>query len=245
MDSIVNYKIQISKSLEELSEKFAQLLIEKVNSSKNIFHLALSGGTTPKTIYEHLATHHQSTIIWDKVKFYWGDERCVAPNDAESNYKMAMESLLSELPISAGNIFRIKGEIDPYLAVDHYSSQVLQQIKIKNNYPRFDLIMLGVGEDGHTASIFPNQKELLHSKNISAIAVHPSSRQKRITLTGSVINNASNIVFIATGKNKSKIVDSIINQKDNYEDYPASFIRPIDGELYWLLDEHAASDYSD
>ncbi len=238
---IVNYKIQISESVEKLSEQFAQLLIDKINKSKNNFNIALSGGTTPKNIFEYLAAHHQNTIGWHKVKFFWGDERCVPPTDSESNYKMAYESLLSRLQIPASNIFRIRGENDPQYEATEYSEIVKKQLPQINNIPKFDLIMLGLGEDGHTASIFPNQKNLLDSDKIYATAVHPETGQKRITLTGKVINNASTIVFIVTGNNKAKVVDEIINQKDNYKNYPASFIQPHNGELYWLLDKSAAS----
>ena len=244
MDSIVSYKIHISKSVEELAEYFAQLLISKVNNSKDYFHLVLSGGSTPKNIFEYLAENHQNTISWNKVKFFWGDERCVPSTESESNYKLANDSLLSKLPISSENIFRIKGEKNPQLEADRYSSEILKQINIKNGYPRFDLILLGLGEDGHTASIFPNQKSLLNSDKISAVAVNPANGQKRITLTGRVINNAANIFFIATGKNKTNIIDAIINRKENYKDYPASFISPKDGVLYWLLDEDAVSTIS-
>jgi 6-phosphogluconolactonase len=237
----VSYKIQISKSVEELSENFARLLIEKVNKSKDYFHIALSGGSTPKSILEYLAVHHYKTIDWHKVNFYWGDERCVPPTDPESNYKMAYDSLLSKLQIPVSNIFRIKGENDPKFEADNYSAQVISHLKIENNFPRFDLIMLGLGEDGHTASIFPIKKSLLNSDKIYATAVHPKTGQTRITLTGRVINNASNIVFITTGKNKSKVVDEIINQKENYKDYPATFVNPQNGEIYWLLDKSAAS----
>lgn len=238
---IVNYKIQISESVEKLSEQFAQLLIDKINKSKNNFNIALSGGTTPKNIFEYLAAHHQNTIGWHKVKFFWGDERCVPPTDSESNYKMAYESLLSRLQIPASNIFRIRGENDPQYEATEYSEIVKKQLPQINKIPKFDLIMLGLGEDGHTASIFPNQKNLLDSDKIYATAVHPETGQKRITLTGKVINNASTIVFIVTGKNKAQVVDEIINQKDNYKNYPASFIQPHNGELYWLLDKSAAS----
>lgn len=243
-DCIVSYKIQVCKSVKEISEYFAQLLIEKINSSNDFFAMALSGGTTPKAIFEYLARQHNNTINWDKVKFFWGDERCLPPNDPESNFKMANDSLLSKLQIPVENIFKIKGENDPLPEADRYSSEIQKRIKIKSGYPQFDLIMLGLGEDGHTASIFPNQKKILTSDKICATAVHPSTRQKRITLTGSVIINAATVVFIVTGKNKSRIVELIINQKDNYKDYPASFIHPKDGELYWLLDEDAASTIS-
>lgn len=241
MGFIVNYKIQISKSVEELSKYFAQLLIDKVNNSKDHFHIALSGGSTPKSIFEYLAAYHQDTIEWHKVKFFWGDERCVPPTDSESNYKMANDALLSKLKIPAKNIFRIKGENEPQLEAKEYSEIVDKQLPQINNIPKFDLIMLGLGEDGHTASIFPNQKSLLNSDKIYATVVHPVSGQTRITLTGKVINNASTVVFIATGKNKAKVVDEIINNKGNYKDYPASFVNPQNGELYWLLDKPASS----
>jgi 6-phosphogluconolactonase len=243
MDFIVNYKIQISKSIEELSEAFAQILIGKVNNSKDHFHIALSGGSTPKNIFEYLAAHHQNTIDWHKVKFYWGDERCVLSTDSESNYKMAYDSLLGKLKIPTSNIFRIKGENDPQREADDYNSEIQNHIKSENNFPKFDLIMLGLGEDGHIASIFPNQKSLLNSDKIYTTAVHPATGQTRITLTGRVINNASNVIFIVTGKNKARVVDEILNQKENYKDYPASFVNPQNGELYWLLDKAAASQF--
>lgn len=240
MEFIVNYKIQISESIEELSEQFAQLLIEKVNNSKDDFNIALSGGSTPKNIFKYLAAQHHNTIRWHKVKFFWGDERCVPPNDSESNYKMAYETLLSRLKIPDSNIFRIKGENDTQNEAKEYSELVVKQLSQINNIPKFDLIMLGLGEDGHIASIFPNQKELLQSEKIYAAAVHPDTGQKRITLTGRVINNALTTVFIVTGNNKAKVVDEIINQKKNYKYYPASSIKSQSGELYWLLDNSAA-----
>ncbi len=238
---IVNYKIQISKSIEELSEHFAQLLIEKVNNSKDCFYLALSGGSTPKRIFEYLTAHHYKSVDWQKVNFYWGDERCVPPTDHESNYKMAYNSLLNKLQIPASNIFRIKGENDPQFEADNYSAEIINHLKIENNFPRFDLIMLGLGEDGHTASIFPNQISLLTSDKIYSTAIHPDSGQTRITITGKVINNARNIVFIVTGKSKSKIVDRVFNNKVDAKKYPASFIKPLNGKLFWLLDKEAAS----
>jgi 6-phosphogluconolactonase len=238
---IVNYKIHVVKSINALSEYFAHLLIDKINKKDSYFSIALSGGSTPKSIFEFLAAHHQKTVHWSKVKFFWGDERCVPPTDSESNFKMADDSLLSELKIPAERIFRIKGENDPQHEADQYSSLIEHQLTMKDGFPKFDLIMLGLGEDGHTASIFPNQKELLESDKICAVAVHPVTGQKRITLTGKVINNAANVVFIATGKSKAKIVNEILNKKENY---PASFIDPKKGSLYWLLDNDSAIHFS-
>lgn len=238
---IVNSKIHISKSVEELSEYFAQLLINKINGDSEYFHIALSGGSTPKYIFKYLAAFHQKSIPWSKIKFFWGDERCVPPTDPESNFKMANDSLFTNLKIPSENIFRIKGEDDPQPEADHYGYLLQNQIKIENGFPRFDLIMLGLGEDGHTASIFPNQKELLESEKICSVAVHPETGQKRITLTGQILNNAAHVIFIVTGKNKSKVTGEILNQKGAYKNYPASFINPTDGELYWLLDQDSAA----
>lgn len=238
---IVNYRIQICKSIDELSENFAQILIEKVNNKNNDFNIALSGGTTPKSIFKYLAALHQNTIHWNKVKFYWGDERCVPPNDPESNYKMAYENLLSKVSISKENIFRIKGESDPKEESIRYSQLIKNNLKLINDKPIFDLIMLGLGEDGHTASIFPNHINLFQSDNIYEVTIHPSSGQKRITLTGKIINNASIVVFIVTGRNKSKILNDILNNKIESFKYPAARVKPVSGTLIWMLDEPAAS----
>ncbi|MCB9059688.1 MAG: 6-phosphogluconolactonase [Calditrichae bacterium] len=240
MGFIVNSKIHVSKTIEQLSEYFAQLLINKTRAGSDHFNVSLSGGSTPKNIFEYLAAFHQKSIPWGKIKFFWGDERCVPPTDSDSNFKMANDSLLAKLEIPAENIFRIKGENDPQSEADNYNILLQNQIKTENGFPRFDLIMLGLGEDGHTASIFPNQKELLESDKICAVAVHPESGQKRITLTGKVINNAATVVFIATSQKKSKVAGEILSQKGLYKNYPASFIDPENGELYWLLDQDSA-----
>lgn len=240
MDFIVNYKIQISKSIEELSEAFAQILIGKVNDSHDHFHIALSGGSTPKNIFEYLAAHHQNTINWNKVKFYWGDERCVPPTDIESNYKMAYDSLLSKLQITASNILRINGENDPALEAKRYSEIVKKLLSPKNNIPKFDIVMLGLGEDGHTASIFPGNIELFNSENLFEVSQHPETKEKRITVTGRIINNAKQVFFLVTGENKSDRTVQIIEKKNGWQYLPASLVQPMDGELIWLLDYLAA-----
>jgi 6-phosphogluconolactonase len=241
MEFIVNYDIKILQTLNELSKQIAEILKNEVNLVKDNFNLVLSGGNTPKHILKYLSDHYQTKIEWNKINFFWGDERCVPPNDSESNYKMAYESLLSKLSIPEKNIFRIKGEENPVDEANRYSELIKKIIPQKDQLPQFDLIMLGLGEDGHTASIFQNQKGLLNSDKIYTTAVHPLSGQTRITLTGRVINNALTVLFIAAGKNKKKIVDEIINQKENYKDYPASSVNPKNGVLYWFLDKEAAS----
>lgn len=237
---IVNYDIQIFNSTDELSDYFALFIKNNLNNSVRNFNIALSGGSTPKHIFKYLARNYNSKINWNKINFFWGDERCVPPDDPESNYKMTYENLLSKISVPKENIFRIKGESDPYEEAISYSQLIKNNLPLINDTPAFDLIMLGLGEDGHTASIFPDQMYLLRSNNICEVAIHPSSGQKRITITGKVINNAMNIVFIVTGKNKSKIVNEILNNKSEAKYYPSSFIRPLNGKLIWLLDYDAA-----
>lgn len=241
MEFIVSYELKIFSSLVELSEAFAEILVTEVISSKNDFNLALSGGTTPKYIYKFLADNYQTKIEWNKINFFWGDERCVPPTDDESNYKMTYDNLLSKISVAEKNIFRIKGEDDPEIEAKRYSDVIHTNLPLQNHLPVFDLIMLGLGEDGHTASIFPDQLHLLNASNICSVAIHPTTKQNRITLTGRTINNARNIVFIFTGKSKSKIVNNILNNNVDSKNYPASFIKPESGKLIWMLDKEAAS----
>jgi 6-phosphogluconolactonase len=238
--SIVSYEIRINKSIKELAENFAQLLVEKINFCNNHFHLALSGGSTPRSIFEYLAANHQSTINWEKIKFYWGDERCVPPNDPESNYKMANDSLLKHIPISYKNIFRIKGENDPAIESIRYSEIVSKLIPPVNGNPRIDLVMLGLGEDGHTVSLFPDNIQLFNSKNLYEVSKHPGTNQKRITATGRIINNAKQVVFIVAGENKSDKAAQIIEKKNGWQQLPASMVKPEYGGLVWMLDYPAA-----
>lgn len=241
MEFTVNYDLIIFNNLDELSEHFAELLKSEVESSSDKFNLALSGGNTPKLIFNHLAKHYQTKIKWDNINFFWGDERCVPPDDNESNYKMAYETLLSNVTVSKENIFRIKGEANLFDEAKRYGDLIAAKVIKENNLPKFDLIMLGLGEDGHTASIFPDQMHLLIESKICSAAAHPITKQLRITLTGKVINNARNIVFIVTGKNKSKVVNDIFNHQQDSKTYPASFIKPNYGKLIWFLDKEAAS----
>jgi 6-phosphogluconolactonase len=236
----VSSNIIVSKNIEELSGCFAQILIEGVSLKNGSFSLALSGGNTPKLIFKYLSENFVSSIEWSKIKFFWGDERCVPPTNDESNYKSTKENLFDQLQTDQKNIFRIFGESNPEKEVLRYSKIVLDNVEIENSLPRFDLVMLGLGEDGHTASIFPDKLNFFSSPNICEVAEHPVSKQKRITLTGNVINNARKIVFIVSGENKSAVLSKIINKKEGYANLPASLVDPPDGEVVWLVDESAA-----
>ncbi len=241
MEFIVSFKVDVSKNIDELSEKVAQLLQNGAEKKSDFFTVALSGGSTPKAIFKYLAENYKDKILWNKIKFFWGDERCVPSDHPESNYLMTKENLFDEINVPAENFFAVNGNIEPAEEAVRYSSVVKDNVEIENGFPKFDLVLLGLGEDGHTASIFSTQMEFLSSHRICEVAVHPISKQLRITLTGKVINNASKIIFLVTGKSKAGIVKSIINKENNFAVLPAAHIKPLNGNLIWMLDEEAAS----
>jgi len=226
-------EIKIFKDSYEIAN-YIRNILSKTEASRDS-HLALSGGNTPKLIYSYLAEPSSTSIPWTNIKFYWGDERCVPPTHPESNYLMAKTTLLDKIETIDENVFRIKGEENPHTENERYS-----QLIFTKNQGIFDFILLGLGSDGHTASIFPDQMDLLTSHRICEVAKHPESGQSRITLTGNTINHAKNILFLVTGTGKSVVVGDIIAQKNQWEQYPASHIHPDSGNLIWLLDEKAA-----
>jgi len=228
-------EIRIFKKSDGISD-YIHKLLSRIDSI-NYFHIALSGGNTPKLIYSYLAKTSHPAIPWNKIRFYWGDERCVPPDHPESNYLMTKKVMLDNIEVSESQIFRIKGENDPFIEKIRY-----EQLLLSNNNGIFDLVLLGLGEDGHTASIFPDQKELLISEDLCEIARHPITGQNRITLTGNAINNAKIIAFIVTGINKSTVVKDVLNKTGNWDKYPASYISSNSGKLLWLLDEEAAAE---
>ncbi len=205
------------------------------------FHIALSGGSTPKLLFDYLAEHYRESIPWGDVHLWWGDERCVAPDHPESNYLMTKESLLRGVILPPGNVHRIKGENDPEEEAVRYADEMKRTIPMKDGLPVFDLIYLGLGTDGHTASIFPDRMDLLNESAVTAIAIHPESGQKRVSLTGPVINHAAKVAFLVTGEGKAEKVSEIFEQKDGSELLPASHIHPVHGDLTWYLDRPAAT----
>jgi len=230
---------KIYESPKAVAHSFARYLA-KLSDSKNPMRVALSGGSTPRLLFEILALKFREVIPWPNIHFYWGDERCVPPDKLESNFRVTNDLLFQAIDAD-WHIFRIRGEEDPEAEVLRYSEEIKSTVPIVNGWPRFDLIILGMGEDGHTASIFPYQLSLLKSDQICAIAKHPETGQKRITLTGNVINNASVVAFLVTGASKAKRIVEIRNKNEISKLYPASFIEPNDGELIWFMDRAAAS----
>lgn len=201
-------------------------------------HVAVSGGSTPRLFFERLGSVPQEDIPWTIIHIYWVDERCVAPDDKDSNYGMVREALFRKIAIPEANIHRIRGEEDAEAECTRYAGEISAHVPHQDGKAIFDLVILGIGEDGHTASIFPDQMALLQSARICEVSHHPQTGQTRITLTGSVINSAKQVFFVATGKNKSRILRSVLNERKRF--YPASHILPASGELTWFLDEDSS-----
>ncbi|NUO01567.1 MAG: 6-phosphogluconolactonase [Saprospiraceae bacterium] len=236
--------IQIFNNTAELSQYFAALLVNGLENTPEgrFFSIALSGGSTPKTVFDYLANFYRDKIAWHKVKVFWSDERCVPPDSSESNYRMAKESLLDRVPIPASQVFRIQGEADPVKEAIRYVEIARQNLFVREGIPVFDLLMLGLGDDGHTASIFPHNRHLFYSESPFEVADHPLSGQKRITVTGNTINHAEAVVFIATGATKAEMVANVIKKRMGWEQLPAALVNPESGSLFWLLDERAAAE---
>lgn len=237
-------EVKIFENAESVAAALAFEFYQIVTSSRQRFDIALSGGNTPKILFETLARDYRKKIPWKRIHFWWADERCVLPTDEESNYRMTKEHLFSKIDIDESQVHRIQGEIDPESAAEDYIKQIQAQLNERNEWPIFDLIILGIGSDGHTASIFPHEKKLLQSDKVCAVAKHPETGQKRITLTGKVLNNANRVFFMVTGKPKAKRISEIMNNLKKANQLPAFHIEPKLGEITFFLDKKAASKIS-
>ncbi len=232
-------KLEILHTKEEVAQEFSKFLSDFSNTGKEV-HIALSGGSTPKIVFDELAGNYADAIAWDKVHLYWGDERCVAPTDPESNYKMTVDHLLAKINIPEGNIHRVIGENRPEAEAGRYSEVLDAKLPKSNGIPKFDLVILGMGDDGHTASIFPYNIELWDSESNCVVAAHPDTGQLRVTITGKIINNADTVAFLVTGGGKTEKVTEIIKKQGNFKSYPASLVAPKSGSLIWFMDADAA-----
>ena len=202
--------------------------------------VALSGGNTPRSVYSLLAQECRDSLEWKKIFIFFGDERHVPPDDAQSNYRMARESLLSRVPIPDQNVFRILAELPAEEAAKDYENNLRSFFQLAPGaLPRFDLIFLGLGDDGHTASLFPGSAAL----NEPTRLVFPNWVEKfksfRITVTFPVLNAPAEVIFLVSGPSKAGIVRDIFTAKNTA--YPSQMVHPTDGRLLWLLDEPAAS----
>ncbi len=235
------FNILVFEDKEDVTQWMAYHMLQRTKDRKgHKMSVALSGGSTPKRLYEQLVDLDKHGLGMKHINWFWGDERCVPPTDAESNFKLAYDNLLQPLGIGDGSIFRMWGEDDPKKEAIRYHQLLDSILPVRNGYPVFDLMIQGLGEDGHTASIFPHQKELLLSENFVEPAQNPYSGQNRLTITGEVICNAKEIIFLATGEGKARVFADIIHKTGNFKEYPANFIHARHGELTWLVDKEAA-----
>lgn len=235
--------IHRAESPTQLAEDFTTYFA-KWAAGKERVNIALSGGSTPGRLFRLWGENFGPAINWENIHFFWVDERCVPPDDPESNYKMAHDLFLEPLGVPSCNVHRIKGEMPAEAEAGRYAEELEEELPTENGYPVFDMIMLGLGSDGHTASIFPDQMQLLDTDDTCAVAEHPASGQQRVTLTGRVLNNAREVVFLATGKGKRERVREILNKEHIAGQYPASHIHPNNGKVVWFLDQAAAEEIS-
>ena len=221
------------------AEHFVECTQEAI-ADHGYFSVALAGGSTPRLAYETLATvEYAPRVQWEKVHVFWGDERCVAPNHEDSNYRMAFGVLLRHSPIPVKQIHRMEGELDPKEAAQAYEDQLRSFFGPKA--PRFDLILLGLGEDGHTASLFPSSKALDEKKHWVAPNYVRRLSVWRLTLTALLINQAANVTFLVSGENKAEVLRRVLAGRYTPEEIPAQMIRPDHGQLRWLVDAAAAT----
>lgn len=208
------------------SEELTQLFIKQVNSSVNkgaCFSLAISGGNSPVKLFDLWTNKYSNIIDWSKVSIYWVDERAVPPDHPESNYGNAKRLLLDKVPLRSNNIFRIFGEDDVEKEAARYSKQALNNLPEVDGFPVFDMVILGVGDDGHTSSIFPGQQDLLTADKPFAPSVNPYSGQKRVAMTGNTIKYAKRPLFYLNGVSKMDAVEKLTVMKDN-PGFPAAWL---------------------
>lgn len=225
--------------------RLTELCREAIRSSGR-FTLALAGGSTPRRLYERLAEpEHAGRIEWDQTHIFWGDERCVPPDHPESNYRMARELLIDHVPVPPRNIHRIRGEADPQQAAAAYEQELKDFFfpgpASSAALPEFDLILLGMGDDGHTASLFPGAAALHEEKRWVVACRVEKIEDWRVTLTPRVINAARNVFFVVTGRGKARCLKEVLQGPFRPDELPAQAIRPVPGKVVWMVDAEAAS----
>jgi 6-phosphogluconolactonase len=207
------------------------------------FTLCMAGGTTPAAVYGLLATRFRLSVDWKEVQFFWGDERCVAPDHESSNYGMANRAMLSKLGINPARIHRIQGELEPHKAAEAYQDELRKSFALSDGeIPRFDLILLGLGTNAHIASLFPGDQAIRETKCLAvAVEVDDPTQRHRVSLTAPVLNNAARVMFLVHGVDKASAVYQVIEGPRDVDRYPGQIIAPTDGDLTWIMDKQAAS----
>jgi 6-phosphogluconolactonase len=240
-------KLQIYPTRAELVQAVAELIVTTTTQAikeRDFCAIALAGGNTPREVYRALATEpFRNRIDWNKLHLFWGDERNVPPDHPQSNFGMVREAMLAHHRVPETNIHRIKGEIAAEQAAKEYAEELKKFFQ--NQRIRFDLVLLGIGEDGHTASLFPGTDAVAEiSKPVTAVFV-PRLDKWRVTLTFPVINSASKVAFVVAGKSKAQIIENLLKLHKPDPQWPASMVQPQSGVLFWLMDADAAANIRD
>ena len=236
----MNPTLQIFEDLNSLSDAAARLFADSAArsiSEHGRFLVALSGGNTPTETYRRLVPHE---IDWDHVHVFWGDERCVPVDDPGNSYGQARDGLLSHVPIPEQNIHRIKSGLGPAAAAMDYTILLKRFAEPPLAWPRFDLVLLGMGEDGHTASLFPGSPTNVTDAVIAVTAHYQDRPANRVTLTPVVFNSARHVLFLVNGQSKSETLVNVLKGGYHPEQLPAQRIQPTDGDLTWFVDAAAA-----
>lgn len=241
---MLSREIKVAKNADALSSLAANLFVDLARESITIrgsFTVALAGGSTPRKLYSLLASQrYRQELDWTHVSFLFGDERHVPPDSDESNYRMANETLLAPLNIIPENVHRWRAELsDSFAAADQYQAELADLLGSRDG--SIDLVLLGLGNDAHTASLFPNTPALGESKRLAVANWVEKLDAYRLTLTPPAINSARNIVFLVSGNEKAAAVAQVLEGEFRPDDFPAQIVIPDDGTVYWLLDEAAAS----
>jgi len=245
--SVTKPEIRVYPDPQSLARAAAELFVSlaaKSAASGGLFSVVLAGGSTPRRLHARLAEPEIAALVeWERVHVFWGDERCVPADHPESNYRMGRETLLDRVPIPAGNIHPIRCEAQPSQAAENYEAD-LRRFFGAGNQPAFDLIFLGLGEDGHTASLFPGSPDLHESERWVIPVKHrspPAPLVDRVSLTQALINTAAQVVLLVAGAGKAAAAARALTGAYQPELLPAQLIRPAQGRLIWLLDAAAAA----
>jgi 6-phosphogluconolactonase len=225
------------------AERFVEIALGAIEA-RSRFSVALAGGSTPKRAYELLASdEYKDRLDWTKVHIFFGDERCVPPDDAESNYRMANEAMLSRLPIPPQNVHRMQGVGDAVAGASLYEDELRTYFN-DAAWPRFDLVFLGMGDDGHTASLFPGTLAVNEQQAWVTANWVEKMGAYRITLTAPVINHAAHVIFLITGENKAARLAEVLSGERGVEILPSQLINPLNGSLEWFVDKTASTHLS-
>jgi len=237
-------QIAVYPDTNTLSHQAAQFIVRLANESivtHGRFSIALSGGSTPRVLYGLLGSEpYRNQIDWSKVDIFWSDERCVPPDSADSNYAMAREVLLSRVPLSPQQVHRMPAELPDHDAAAQTYEREIKQSFGTSGIPHFDLIQLGMGPEGHTASLFPHQASLHEQQKLVMFVIVPKPPPPRLTFTPPILNAARHVLFLVTGAEKADAVHAVIEGEYQPDEYPAQIVRPPEGDVVWMLDEAAA-----